>query len=136
MNSYLTSLREFYRPSRTGGQQVNVGDVVLVHDDCPRINWKMAVVENLVKGNDGLVRSVSIRTKNGATNRPVSKLYPLELSDASTATQGVGGREDYTTGISSTSDRPHRNAAQRARQRLAKWTEIIRAPPEDVGDCL
>ena len=65
---------------------------MLVHDDCPQINWKMAVVENLVKGNDGLVRSVSIRTKNEATNRPVSKLYPLELSeDVSTATQGVGG---------------------------------------------
>ena len=73
-------------------------------------------MENLVKGNDGLVRSVSTRTKNGATNRPVSKLYPLKLSDVSTATQGVGGREDCTTDISLTSDRPHRNAAQCARQ--------------------
>ena len=67
-HEYLTSLREFYRPSGTSGQRINVGDVVLVHDDCPRINWKMAVVEGLVKGGDGLVRSVNIRTKNGATN--------------------------------------------------------------------
>ena len=51
---YLTSLRESYHPSRTSGQQVNVGDVMLVHDDCPRINWKIAIVKNLVKGNDGL----------------------------------------------------------------------------------
>ena len=29
----------------------------------------MAVVEGLVKGGDGLVCSVNIRTKNGATNR-------------------------------------------------------------------
>ena len=36
---------------------------MLVHDDCPRINWKMAVVESLVKGSDGLVRSVKIRIK-------------------------------------------------------------------------
>ena len=59
-HEYLTSLREFYRPSRTSGQQVNVGDIMLVHDNCLRINWKMAVVKNLVKGNDGLVRSVNI----------------------------------------------------------------------------
>lgn len=138
-HEYLTSLREFYRPSRTGGQQVHVGDVVLVHDDCPRTNWRMAVVENLIKGNDGLVRSVSIRTKNGVTNRPVSKLYPLELSeDVNTASQGTEGREDdantNSLDVSSKNDRPHRNAAERARQRLSEWTEIIRAPPEDVGD--
>ena len=91
-HEYLTSLREFYRPSRTSSQQVNVGDIMLVHDDCPRINWKMAIVKNLVKGNDGLVCSVNIRTNNGVTNRPVSKLYPLELSeDISTVTQGEGG---------------------------------------------
>ena len=97
-HEYLTSLREFYRPSRTSGQQVNVGDIVLLHDDCPWINWKMAVVKNLVKGNDGLVRSVNIWTKNGVTNRPVSKLYPLELSeDVSTVIQGEGGRDDSTT---------------------------------------
>lgn len=58
----------------------------------------MAVVESLIKGSDGLVRSVNIRTKNGATNRPVSKLYPLELSeDVSNATRLVGGQEDCTT---------------------------------------
>ena len=53
---------------------------MLIHDECPRINWKMAVVRSLVTGNDGLVRSAIIRTKNGMTNRPVTKLY-LELSD-------------------------------------------------------
>ena len=43
-HEYLTSLTEFYRPNGRGGQQMKVGDVVLVHDDGPRINWKMAVV--------------------------------------------------------------------------------------------
>ena len=41
----------------------------------------MAVVENLVTGNDEMVRSAIVRTKNGVTNWPVTKLYPLELLD-------------------------------------------------------
>ena len=139
-HEYPTSLREFYRPSGTSGQQINVGDVVLVHNDCPRINWNMAVVESLVKDSDGLVRSVNIRTKNGATNRPVSKLYLLELSEqVSNATEYSGSQEDYTIAnsldVSSTNHRPHRSAAQRAQQQLAEWTETIRAPLEDIGDC-
>ena len=133
-HEYLTSLREFYHPSGTSGQRINVGDVVLLHDDCPRISWKMAVVEGLVKGGDGLVRSVNIQTKNGATNQPVSKLYPLELSEhVSNASEYSGSQEHCTTAnrsdVSSTNHRPHRSAAQRARQRLAEWTEIICAPP-------
>jgi len=60
---------------------VKAGDVVLIHDDCPRINWKMVVIESVVTGNDGRVRSANVHTKNGVTNRPVKKLYPLEVSD-------------------------------------------------------
>ena len=72
---YLTSLRKFYRSSNKGrGQQVKVEDVVLIHDDCPWINWKMAVIESVVTGNDGEVRSANIHTKSGITNRPVMKL--------------------------------------------------------------
>ena len=59
---------------------MKIGDVVLVHDDTPRINWKLAVVEELIVGNDGLVRAAHIRTAQGRTNRPISKLCPLEVS--------------------------------------------------------
>lgn len=38
-------------------QEVKVGDVVLVHDDVPRVNWKLAVIEAVNKGADGLIRS-------------------------------------------------------------------------------
>ena len=55
------------------GQQINVGDVVLVHNDCQLINWKMAVVEGLITGSDGLACSVSIQTINGVTNHVSSK---------------------------------------------------------------
>ena len=61
-HEYLTSLREFCHPSNKGGGQVKVWDVVLVHHDYQHINWKMAVIESLVIGNDEEVRSANIQT--------------------------------------------------------------------------
>ena len=58
-DEYLTSLREFHRATGKNEQTIKVGDVVLVHDDTPRVSWKMAVIEELIKGNDGLVRACS-----------------------------------------------------------------------------
>jgi len=53
--------------------------VVLVHDDSPRISWKMAMIE-LIVGADGIVHVANIRTSNGKTNRTITKLYPLEVN--------------------------------------------------------
>ena len=46
----------------------------LIHDDMPRVCWKLAVVKKVNKGRDGLIRSAVI------TNRPITKLYPLEIT--------------------------------------------------------
>ena len=51
-----------------------MGDIVLVHNDTPRTMWKLAVIEELIRGNDGLVRAANIRT---ATGRPIARLVPL-----------------------------------------------------------
>lgn len=51
-----------------------------IHNDCPRSKWSLAVVQELQKGKDGLVRSATIRTDKGVTSRPISKLYPLEVN--------------------------------------------------------
>ena len=75
---YLTSLRELHKTTGNNTQNVQVGDVVLVHDDASRISWQLAVIEEVIKGADGLIRAASIRTKNGKTNRPIAKLYPIE----------------------------------------------------------
>ena len=53
---------------------------MLVHDECPRVNWKLAMIEGLTTDNDGMVRSTNMQTKTGIPNRPVSKLYPLEVT--------------------------------------------------------
>ena len=54
--------------------------MVQIYEDSPRIKWTLAVVEKLNVGGDGLARSAVIRTKNGLTSRPITKLYPLEVS--------------------------------------------------------
>jgi len=66
---YLTALREFYKVKGTDAPQtIKTGDVVLIHDDSPRTNWKMAVIQRLIKGNDGYVRAAEIRANTGRTN--------------------------------------------------------------------
>ena len=76
---YLTSLREFHKTTGNNTQQVCIGDFVLVQDDAPRINWQLAVIEDAVRGSDGLIRAAYIRTKNGRTNFPIAQLYLLEV---------------------------------------------------------
>ena len=81
---YLTALREVHRTTGTNEQTVKIGEVVQIHDDTPRQQWKLGVIEELVKGNDGFIRSVTVRTANGRTNRPIARLYPLEVVHPST----------------------------------------------------
>ncbi|XP_071138614.1 uncharacterized protein [Mytilus edulis] len=78
-HEYLTSLREFHRTSGRNEQTIQIGDIVQVHNDTNRIMWKLAVVQDLVRGKDGLIRSAVIKTDTGITNRPIVKLYPLEI---------------------------------------------------------
>ncbi|XP_053380934.1 uncharacterized protein LOC123562061 [Mercenaria mercenaria] len=75
---YLTALRESHRKSGTNEQMIAVGDVVQIHDECPRNRWKLGVVEQLITGRDDRTRAATIRTANGTTTRPIVKLYPLE----------------------------------------------------------
>ena len=105
------------------------------------------MIEGLTKGNDGMVHSATIRTKNGITNRPVVKLYPLEVtSDAGSLRDQMTELSDNDEGNVTETDvaetdhsaqvrvRPRRKAAERAQQRILEWTGCTRAPPEDVGD--
>ena len=77
---YLTALREFYKESGRNAQSVKMGDIALIHDDGPRLHWRLAIVDSLIQGNDGLVRAVNVRTNNRITSGPISRLYPSEIS--------------------------------------------------------
>ena len=50
---YLTALREHHRQTGSNSQTIRVGDIVQVHDDCPRTRWKLAVVDVLMTGREG-----------------------------------------------------------------------------------
>ncbi len=80
-HEYLTSLREFHRASGNNDQSIRVGDIVQIQCDCNRVLWKLAKVQELIRGKDGLVRSAVVKTDSGVTNRPIVKLFPLELHD-------------------------------------------------------
>ena len=58
---YLTSLRETHTTNTgTDKERIKVGDVVIIHDESPRLKWRLAVVQELQRGNDNLVRSATI----------------------------------------------------------------------------
>ena len=131
---YLTSLRERHRTAGSMEQTVKTGDVVQIHDDIPRSRWKLGAIEELVKGNDGYIRSVTVRTASGRTNRPIARLYPLEVEDPSTDVEPVQQETESTVqqNTDQVSPRHPRAAAVRARKQLSEWTETLRRPPEDV----
>ena len=82
---YLANLREFHR-AKVGraDREVQTGDVVTVFEENKkRGEWKMAVVESLIKGKDNVVRGADLRFiakgKPVHISRPVQKLYPIEV---------------------------------------------------------
>ena len=46
----------------------------------PRLEWPLAVVEQVLPSRDGLVRTVQVRTKSGKFIRSVPRIRPLELA--------------------------------------------------------
>ena len=142
---YLTALREAHKGGGVKEQTVKVGDIVLVHNDVPRARWRLAVIEELIKGLDGLTRSAKIRTKAGRTNRPIAKLYPLEVNSASeiAATPASSNNETASTDngdvqvsndVNTSCPRVSRSAATKAREHIKNWTNTLSVAPEDVED--
>lgn len=120
-SEYLLSLRKYH--SSKGSEVIHIkrGDLVHVHEDRPRINWNLAIVTELIYGNDGIVRSAKIRTANGCTNRPIVKLFPLEVNadsfvdDLNQVSNFEGSQDDGSPATL----RPIRAAAVAARQKIA-----------------
>jgi hypothetical protein len=133
---YLPALRESHRfGSRRYGEtenRIKVGDIVLVHSDLGRrVNWPLAIVTELKVGNDGLVRSASIQTKHGLSNRPIAKLYPLEVCatlDGERPSQSGPNLDPPSSQAGATLDPPTRTsraAALRGRDRVQRWTKQL-----------
>ena len=94
---YLSTLREVHahtmkKQGAEGSAQISVGDVVIVKDDhLPRGQWKLAVVQETLKGRDGLTRAAVVRVtasarQHSTLKRPIQLLYPLEVYSETEAT--------------------------------------------------
>ena len=115
-------------PLGNNQQKIKTGDIVLIHDERPRIDWRLAVIEDLIPGGDGLIRAASIRTSTGKTTRPITKLYPLEVN-TNLHTNTTADTTDDPNPTDGTSDTPSR----KGRSRVTEWSKILCAPPpEDV----
>jgi len=55
--------------------------VLLGVENSKRIDWPLAVIEELIPGRDGEVRLVRLRTASGVLLRPIQRVYPLEIHD-------------------------------------------------------
>ena len=126
-SEYLTSLRDTHKGTHTSKKTIKIADIVIVHDDILRFRWKLAIIEELIEGVDGYTRAAKIRTANGPTNRPVAKLFPLEVSAAyemeTNATKedtNVDHKDnDDQDGPPAVCEQLTRNAAIRAHDRIA-----------------
>ncbi|XP_045025108.1 uncharacterized protein LOC123469827 [Daphnia magna] len=130
--NYLTALREYHQATRGNHKEiVKIGDVVLVHNESPRHKWKLAVIESLIKSNDGHVRAADIRTASGKTNHPISKLYPLEVSELTDASDIQQHTDPSPTQFQPVkTSRPVRQAAIKANQLIEQMTMDVE-PDED-----
>ena len=98
-------------------------------------------MDSLITGNDGLVRAANLQTSNQITSRPITKLYPLEVSAPTElvmtsheleADNPSGYDSVCESGMKEPERPPKRAAVKRAVSRLTEWTRQLRRPPEDV----
>ena len=76
-SEYLSTLRKFtkwHHPSRNA----SIGDVVVLQEDgLVPAKWPIAMIVEVCKGKDGLVRVVTVKTPTGTYKRPIHKLALL-----------------------------------------------------------
>ena len=129
-SEYLLELRNAHRTANQHrkGTNISVGDVVVVHEEgVQRGLWKLALVEEVITGNNGKVRAALIKTSytNGRVScwrRPIQKLYPVELCDLTrhvSPTTAASQPSSHTSpaevsAADTVSSRPQRASAQRA----------------------
>lgn len=81
-NSYLTLLQERAK-WRDAAKNIIRGTMVLLKDEnMPPLKWQMGRVADVICGDDGVARVVTVRTSNGVFKRAVSKLAALPIGDS------------------------------------------------------
>ncbi|CAL8069059.1 unnamed protein product [Orchesella dallaii] len=77
---YLGQLRNVKKGKTT--REPKEGDLVLIgYDNMKRIDWPVGRITQLIKGRDGNVRVVNVKTEDGTLTRPIQRIFPLEATD-------------------------------------------------------
>ena len=64
------------------GRKLQPREVALLGvENSKRIDWLLAVVEELIPGRDSEVQLVRLRTASGVLLRPIQRVYPLEIHE-------------------------------------------------------
>ena len=113
--------REYPRSSA----EVKTGDVVVIQDDnVKRGRWKTGIIEEVIKGKDGNIRGAKVwkigKGKPEILNRPLQKLFPLEITCSKPCEKSGNGEKrgirllDVSEGKNASENgvRPRRAAAQ------------------------
>ena len=80
-NQYLDSIK-FSRDAtgkKSSGLSPQVNDLVIIHSKDPRLQWKRAIVKEILPSKDGQPRVCKVQTTSGLTTRAIKDLYPLEM---------------------------------------------------------
>lgn len=65
---------------------IDIGTMVLVKEDnLPPLNWRFGRITQIFRGEDGNVRVVSVKTKNGEFRRAISNICVLPIRRPATA---------------------------------------------------
>ena len=117
-SEYLVNLREQHRTQKLSRNpiMVNEGDIVLIEGESlkNRVFWKLGKIQNLIVGEDNVVRGARLLQATGTTiDRPIQKVYPLEVQSETSVTDS-----DTTSRVKEKQIRPKRKAAAIAEESL------------------
>ena len=123
-NEYLVNLRKSYsiKSKHRYAPGVKEGDVVtLKNESTKRASWKLAIIESLLVGQDGIARAAIVRVANSEGNprrlrRSIKHLFPLEVNFQNTELESSSSKEPDTSNLdvaqsSVRNTRPRRMAA-------------------------
>ena len=102
---YLLELRQLQKINKSKGAKPKVNDIVIIYEEnIPRQLWKLGRIVDIYKSNDG--RECGAKVKVGKTNklidRPLNKLFPLELNsndDGINDSNNVDDSDDNDTNV-------------------------------------
>ncbi|XP_043065122.1 uncharacterized protein LOC122320761, partial [Drosophila ficusphila] len=85
-SEYLSLLQERSK-WRSEGSNIKIGSIVLLKEDnIPSLKWPLGRVEEVIPGEDGVVRVVMVRTATGIIKRAVAKLAVLPVDSQQVGT--------------------------------------------------